>query len=55
MRYIENNDQLGVMAADSSLANMIMENLGYDVPGEETPNIIAIDDSLLLCLQKSVT
>ena len=46
MRYIENNDQLGVMAADSSLANMIMENLGYDVPGEETPNIIAIDDSL---------
>ena len=46
MRYIENNDQLGIMAADSSVANMIMENLGYDTSRQEAPSIIAIDDSL---------
>lgn len=46
MRYIENNDQLGIMAADSSVANMIMENLGYDTAEQEAPSVIAIDDSL---------
>lgn len=46
MKYIENNDQLGIMAADSDIANMIMENLGYDTAPEEATNIIAIEDSL---------
>ena len=46
MKYIENNDELGIMPADSAVANMIMENLGYDTQPAEAPNIIAVDDSL---------
>ena len=47
MKYIENNDQLGIMAADSDIANMIMENLGYDSEPEEATNLLSLKTSLL--------
>lgn len=45
MKYIENDDPLGVKPASPDIANMIMENLGYDTV-RETPSIIAIDSDL---------
>ena len=47
MKYFENNDQLGVMAADSKVTSMILENLGYSsLENEEAPNLVAIGDSI---------
>ena len=45
MKYIENNDNLGIQHASDDVATMIMENLGYDVP-QVDPSIIAVDDQL---------
>ena len=45
MKYIENNDSLGLMPATDDVANMIMENLGFNTD-QEAPSIIAVDDQL---------
>jgi len=46
MKYLENNDTLGIMPADDAVAGMIMENLGISQEEAEVPNLIAVDDTL---------
>lgn len=45
MKYLENNDYLGVMPATEAVANMIIENLGYEAE-TETPNLVSVGEDL---------
>ena len=46
MKYLENNDPIGIVPADDGVAKMIMENLGIEPEAQETPNLIGVGDEL---------
>ena len=46
MKYLENNQELGILPVDDDITNLIIENLGLEREDEEVPNIIAVDEDL---------